>query len=193
MGSDGDSTVGVIAFSWSLGDWTIGQGNGFGPPFEVQPQLLDLNTLSATTTNGHGANALTILLSAVNLTGPLGDFNFVNDVGGVSSAGTTVFTSQAWISTTNQTFCGAGCGTPITSLLTLSGTTFNGESKGTGSTGAGPYSVTLEITIDSNGPDQTAFASSLNQNPVPEPGTLSLLGAGLLTLGSGLWKRLLRA
>ena len=193
MGSDGDSTVGVINYNFSVGNWVVEAGNGFGPPFEVQPQLLDLNSYNATTTNGHGADALTILLSVVNLTGPLGDFNFVNDAGGISTAGTTVFTTQGWISTTNQTFCGAGCGIPITSLLTMTGTAFNGESKGTGSTGAGPYSVTLEITIDSNGPDQTLFASSLNQNPVPEPGTLSLLGAGLLTLGTGLWKRLPRA
>ena len=188
MGSDGDSTLGVIKYDESLGNWTINKGNGFGPPFEVQPQLLDLSSFNATTTNGHGADALTILLTATNLTGPLGNFNFVDDVGGASSAGTTVFTTQGWMSTTNQPFCGAGCGTPITSLLTMTGTAFNGESNGSGSTGAGPYSVTLRITIDSNGPDQTSFSNSLDQFSIPEPGTLSLLGAGFLGLGTGLGK-----
>jgi hypothetical protein len=190
LGLDGDPTLGVIAFSGSVGNWTIDKGNGFGPPFEVLPLLLDLSSFNAETTNGHGANALTILLSVTNLTGPLGVFNFVNAAGGTSSLGTTVYTSQAFLSTSNTVFCGSGCGTPITNQLLLSGLNFSGSQSGTGATGAGPYAVTLQITIDANGPDQTSFDSQLTQNSIPEPATLSVLGAGLLALGTGLRRKL---
>jgi len=57
--------------------------------------------------------------------------------------------------------------------------------------GSGPYSVTLELTIDSHGLDENETGDA--RLDIPEPATLSVLGAGLLAFGTGLRKRLLRA
>jgi hypothetical protein len=185
--------LGDIQFAGSVGHWAINTGNGFGPPIESLPLFLDLSSFNATTSlDGHGANALTMLLTVTGLSGPLSNaLGFFNHIGGTSSDGSTTITSQAWISSANTAFCGSGCGTAITSLISMTGQTFKGDGSGMGNTGAGPYSLTLQITIDANAHNQTSFDSELSQ--IPEPATLSVLGTGLLALGTGIRKRLLRA
>lgn len=189
-GSDSNNVQGIIGFNGAIGNWTINTGNGFGPPVEVLPLLLDLSSFNATTSGGTGSNALTMLLSFTGLTNPLGTISFFNSLGGTNSSGGTTITSQAWISTANTLFCGAGCGTAATGLISQTGKFFSGQQSGFGATGGGPYAMTLEITIDSASSDQTSFDSELS---IPEPATLSVLGTGLLALGTGLRKRLLRA
>lgn len=191
-GNDLSSQNGRILFDTVVGNWDLNSGNGLGPPKEILPVLLDLSSVNANTLgDGHGTNALTMLLTVTGLTGPLSsNLAAFNHIGGTSSNGSTIITSQAWLSAANSAFCGAGCGTALTSLISKTGLTFAGDAFGSANTGAGPYSITLEITIAADQGDQTSFDSELQ---IPEPATLSVIGTGLLALGTGLRKRLLRA
>jgi hypothetical protein len=190
---DGNPVNGIIAFNGSAGVWSINTGNAFGPPVEVLPLLLDLSSFNATTSGGGtGANSLTMFVTIAGLSGPL-DLSAFNHIGGTSSNTGATITSQAFIDPTNSMYCSSGFGsgkcTSITSLISLTGGTFAGNGSGNGPAGSGTYSVTLEITLSSAAADQTSFDSELQ---IPEPATLSVLGAGLLALGTGLRKKLLR-
>lgn len=189
-GGDTNTNFGIIGFNGSAGVWNINTGNAFGPPVEVLPLLLDLSSFNATTSGGGtGGNALTMFLTIAGLSGPLGNLAAFNHIGGTSSNGAATITSQAFIDANNKMFCGSGSAcTPLTSLISLTGKTFASDASGNGMTGSGPYSVTLEITISSANPDQTSFDSELS---IPEPATLSVLGTGLLALGTGLRRKLL--
>jgi hypothetical protein len=187
---DSNGTTGIIGFNGAVGVWSINTGNAFGPPVEILPLLLDISSFNATTSGGGtGGAALGMWLTIQNLSAPLGTLSAFNHMGGTSSDGSAMITSQAFIDPNNKLFCGSGSScSPLTSLLSLTGKTFAGDKTGSGATGPGKYSVTLLITLASAVADQTSFDSELS---IPEPATLSVLGAGLFALGTGLKKKLL--
>jgi hypothetical protein len=123
------------------------------------------------------------------LTGPLGsNLSFLNNIAGTSNLASTTISVGVWLSAGNTAFCtNTGCGTKIISQ-SFTGTNWGGTLGGSGNTGTGPYSVTLAVTFDSHGlADHSSFDDELT---IPEPATLSVLGAGLLALGTGLRKKL---
>ena len=187
---DQSGTLGDVVFIGSVGNWTTNVTTGLGPPLLTLPELVDLNNVTMSTS---GAAPLTMLLTVTGLTGPLGNLGFLNAIGGTNSGSNVDLTVQAWLSSSNTAFCtNAGCGVNfISQSFHTSGlSNFGGMKSGTAMTGAGPYSITLEITLDSHGgADTTSFDDELS---IPEPATLSVLGAGLLALGTGLRKRLVR-
>ncbi len=186
-GTDLNPAAGIIGFSQNVGLWDINSGTALGSPVEVLPLLLDLSSFDAT--SGAGAQKLTLQLTETGLTAS-GVVALMNSIGGTSSLAGTVVTTTAYVSSTNTLFCGQGCGTQVTTQ-SLTGRSFNGIATGSGLNGHGLYSLDLVITINSGGlADQTSFDSELSQ--IPEPATLSVLGAGLLALGTGLRKKLLR-
>jgi hypothetical protein len=191
-GTDGDPTLGSMTYSGSVGDWSINHTSGVGPPVLSFPSLLDLTNFSLTT--GGGVNPITVMLTVTNLSGPLGNLTLFNNISGTSSFAGTTITVQSWLSTSNTAFCasstcGGGHGTLITNQ-SFTGINWGGAISGTGATGSGPYSITLAVTFDSHGQgDHSSFDDDLS---IPEPATLSVLGAGLLALGTGLRKKLLR-
>lgn len=190
--SDQNSQLGAITFIGTVGSWTNTVTTGLGPPALTLPELMDLNNITMTTAGGSGP--LTLLLTVTGLTGPLGNnLSFLNAIGGTNSGTNVNVTINAWLSSSNTAFCAtSGCGTNIISqsFHTSGLTNFGGNMTGTGNTGSGPYSVTLAITVDSHGgADTTSFDDEL---AIPEPATLSVLGAGLLALGTGLRKKLIR-
>jgi hypothetical protein len=187
---DSNPAAGVITYIGGVGGWTTNVTTGLGPPMLHLPELLDLNNV---TLNTGGAGPLTMILTVTGLTDGLGKtLNFVEGIGGTNSFAGSTLSIQSWLSNTNVAFCvTTACGMKLTDQ-TVSGGVFSSKTSGFGTIGSGPeYSITLQITLDSGGhADTTSFDSFLS---IPEPATLSVLGAGLLAFGTGLRKRLLRA
>jgi len=186
--SDLNPGNGAITFIGAVGGWTSNVTSGFGPPLEMLPNLLDINT--ANFSSGMGTGALTVLLSVTGLTSPTGLQTFLASIGGTNSASGTTITTQAFYSAANTAFCAAGCGTAIGNAIVMTGASFSGAANGTVLLSGGPYALTLEVTIDSHGlADNTSFDDSF---ALPEPAALSLLGSGLLGFGMAFKKKLLR-
>jgi len=193
-----DGGSGTINFTGiSVGVWNVNSGNAYGsdgPSGLMLPHLLDLSSFNATGSGGGtGSNALKLELTLTGLTVPLPNLLALQNIGGtLNFGGTSTITSQAWISTTNSAFCVTGCSS-LTSLLSFTkgaNSAFSGGTTGSAGT-VNPYSLTLVITLSSETSGHGSFDSSLDM--LPEPATLSVLGTGLLALGTGLRKRLLRA
>lgn len=183
--SDLNPALGAITFIGAVGGWTENVSSGFGPPTLSTSPLLDVSTFDSTA--GSGTSPLTILLSVSDLTGPLGSLSGLGAIGGTNSGmGTTVVT-QAWLSTSDTAFCASTtCGSvALTNMGTFTGGSFSGTDSGSANTGAGPYSVTLAITIDSKGAaDTTSFDDSVGvSSGTPEPSSIALMLIGLLALG----------
>ncbi len=190
-----DGGTGTITFgNVVVGNWDVNRGNAFGSDGGLSlPNFLDLSSFDATSSGpGDGTNALKLQLTITGLTGPLSSLSALNTIGGTNNGTSVTVTSQAWISTTNSAFCVTGCSS-LTSLLTFTTAghqPFAGSGTGASGPTGNPYSLTLVITISSATADSTSFDSELSQ--VPEPATLSVLGAGLLALGTGLRRKLLK-
>ncbi|MFZ0708085.1 MAG: PEP-CTERM sorting domain-containing protein [Candidatus Korobacteraceae bacterium] len=187
-----DGGTGSISFNKvGVGVWNINSGNAFGSDgLLMLPHLLDLNAINMTDSGGGtSSNALKMELTLTGLTVPLPSLTAIQAMGGtLNFGGTATYTSQAWISTTNSAFCAANCSS-LTSLLSFTGTGtqgFGGSTIGTSGT-VNPYSLTLVITLSSATSGHASFDSSLD---IPEPATLSVLGAALLGLGTGIRRKL---
>jgi len=184
------SQLDALQFSGSVGGWNVQSTTGTTNPVLNLPELMDMTNTSVST---NGAAPITLLLTLTGLTGPLGNQLFINSIGGTST-GNVAMSINVWLSQANTAFCASGsCGTDVLSQsfnLTGVGTLFGNKTSGTALTGSGPYSLTLAITIDGHGSAaDVTFDDNLS---IPEPATLSVLGAGLLALGTGLRKKLLR-
>jgi hypothetical protein len=184
---DANPVAGVVTFVGSVDKWTINVATGTGSPVFSLPDLMDLNDISVT--GGNGNKALTLILTQTFLTAPLTNADVLNTLGGTSSIGGTTVSVQSWFSASNKAFCtDTTCGAKVTDQ-SFSGKAFSGMTSGIASA-TGPYSITMVITIDSQGnADTTSFDSMLQ---IPEPATLSVLGAGLLAFGTGLRRKLAR-
>ncbi len=195
LNDGGSGTINFTAVS--VGVWNVNSGNAFGSDGAsglMLPHLLDLSSFNATGAGGGtGSNALKLELTLTGLTVPLPNLAALQNIGGtLNFGGTSTITSQAWISNTNSAFCVTGCSS-LTSLMSFTkgaNQAFSGGTSGSGAT-VNPYSLTLVITLSSATSGHGSFDSSLDM--IPEPATLSVLGTGLLALGTGLRKRLLRA
>jgi PEP-CTERM motif len=183
---DLNPNLGVITFLGGVDKWSINVATGTGAPVFSLPQLLDLNDVSIT--SGMGNKALTLTLTEIGLANPLGMVSFLQTIGGTSEFSGTTINIQSWYSASNTAFCvSTGCGTKVTNQ-NVAGNPFSGSATGNVNIGGGPYSVTMVITIDTQGnADTTSFDSSLD---IPEPATLSVLGAALLGLGTGIRRKL---
>lgn len=194
-----DGGTGEIIFNQkNIGVWNINEGTAHGSDgLLTLPQLLDLNSFDATNSGGGtGTNALTLKLTLTGLTGQqlLGVMQAIGGTNNANNNGLVTVTQQAFYSSTNSAFCTSGC-SALTSLVSASTNGFTSyHTSGNGSLGAStsnPYSLTMVITISSAEADSSSFDGGLNM--IPEPATLSVMGAGLLAFGTGLRKRMLRA
>lgn len=186
------TTVGAVLFAGSVGSWNVQTTTGTSQPVLNLPELLDMTNTSINTSGGGSPITLTLTLTGV--TTPSGITQLVNAIGGTATGGNVTTTINVWLSQTNTAFCASGtCGTDVlTKTFNTSGTgqILAATTIGSVNTGGGPYSLTLQITVDGHGGSaNVTFDDSLS---VPEPATLSILGAALLALGTGLRKKLLR-
>jgi hypothetical protein len=191
-GSPGHITFGNVI----VGNWDVNVGNAFGSDGSLfLPNLLDLSSFDATNSGGGtGTGALKLQLTITGLTGPLPNLSALNAIGGTNSSnGSVTVTTQAFINTSS-----GAPGFSGSSLTTLFQTTTTGHTQPYAGSVAGTtsgavnntYSLTLVITLSSALADNSSFDDELSQ--VPEPATLSVLGAGLLALGTGLRRKLLK-
>ena len=108
--------------------------------------------------------------------------SFTMSVGGTSAASALQY--FAYTDTSNLLFGGGD----LVAVLSFADPDSLGAFSGTTAGSAmvdDNYSLTLGVAFSHDGPGATSFNAELN--PVPEPGTILLLGAGLL--GVGLMRR----
>jgi len=177
---DPSGTLGTFAVSvLALSSNSPGSSSGA----EVLGASLDIvNTSSLTKT-------IVFALSDIGFTAPVAPPNLVLDshIGGTivkpNGNNVTSFTSCVSTTNTNLTTCTgatdvAGPGTP-----NITKGSFKDDKFDTISSLAAPYSITSIWSLTLGGKSSLNFGSSATLAPVPEPMTLSLLGAALVGLG----------
>jgi hypothetical protein len=181
--TDGD---GVASFSGMIGNFVVNVTTGLSKPTltpSISGQLMDLDSLDVVSSGG---GTLTITWE---------DFGFTNQVTGlqmgiggtVSGNGTVDY--KAYANNTN--------GDPLAGTL-LGDLSFNGSqspfsaSVTTNFVGGPPtYSLAEVVTLNFTGSGSDSLDAEIK--PIPEPGSLMLLGSGLLGFASFARKKFLKS
>lgn len=167
--ADLNPSLNAITFSGSLGLWTVNVSTVLSKDLTA-PALLGLNSVNVA---GAGAGSLTIMgsdngfLTAQNLM-----FSVAGFVAPGWSAAFTAYggSSNTLFDLTNE----------IGSTMEFSSSVFTGQTHG-GIPGVNPYSLTIAAMLDSaNIAGTSSFDAVILPAPVPEPGTVSFVGGGLL-------------
>jgi hypothetical protein len=164
---DTNATAGIVSVSTALGAlWLDISSTGYGPNL-IPGFSLDLKSGTLSTS---GPATVQVLLSDSGFT-KAANKEFLA-IGGTSD-GTIQMKAYAGVNEFDMT-------TLLGSTAVLSGIPFSGSASGNVAL-TGPYSLTLWTEIKHPGAGLTTYDANLK---VPEPGSLALLGLGLLGLGA---------
>lgn len=179
------SSSGEVVFNGSVGGFIVNVVTGLSKPLigsASQPQL-DLNSVNVS----GGVGTIDIWLSDVGFASYANAREFIANIGGTTSGKQVSFAT--YIDPTNTAFGSVsppftaanliGSGAYVNPAIGIS-SAFALTYASNESVAAGPYSLTLHARISHTAAGQvSSFDDSL---AVPEPGTLVLLGIGLLGL-----------
>jgi hypothetical protein len=186
-GTDSCPVADCVTYIGAVGSWQVNVTTGL----EGELPFFELSSIDAIRTGGQ-KSPLTISFSDDGLTLPS---SFIFDVGGTlsSTSSKPVITFEAWTDTVKF-----GQANEIGSILTFHTQAFSGTTKG--SVGAGNSAATIGVVIDLgslNARGAMSFDAALTSDigggaaggPVPEPGSISMLGGALLMMGAALRRR----
>jgi hypothetical protein len=165
-------TIGSFYFNLTAGITTPVFGSATNP-------FLDILSLNA----GGGAGTLTFEFTETGFTSPTPVANFLASIGGTSSSPDTIVQLQTYLDISNTAF---GLGTPLGNTGGIStglDLAFSGASGSGDVATSNPYSLTMVVTLQHAGPAISSFDAQLNLGHAPEPGSMLLLGSGLVALG----------
>jgi PEP-CTERM motif len=164
---DTNPNAGIVSVATSLGAlWLDISSTGYGPNL-IPGFSLDLKSGTLSTS---GPATVQVMLSEAGFNKPAAIESLA--IGGTSD-GTIQMKAYAGVNEFDMT-------TLLGSTAVLSGSPFSGSASGNVVLTA-PYSLTLWTEIKHNGAGLTTYDANLK---VPEPGSLALLGLGLLGIGA---------
>ncbi len=169
---DWNTLTGAITYIGSIGSWLLNVTTGITKPILGTDEYPVLHLDSVNVSGGGGT--LDIWFSENNFVGSAGYIAaLVSSLGGLAGGTVTVTT---YLDASNTLF---GTGTLLDTLAISGGAGAAGDIANVALPG-GNYSLTVHATITHDRWAATSFNTELK---VPEPGTLSLLGAVLVAAG----------
>ncbi len=176
----GSSTTGSFNITPTSSVFADISVQGFGVPDLPSPDLSTQTTTISTGSGFSGSHTISIDVTQIGLTSPVGSFNMAstfalnNLIGSIGSA-----TLTNYVSPSNLAFATT---TKIGSATAVPGTSLGSSAISSANVGAGPYSET-EILTATFTSGSTELQSNDQIQAVPEPASLAVLGAGLFGLG----------